>query len=80
MAWHKVDWLDVQVFEFDTALIDSVRAAYRAAHSVLESTSLARKKWYEQEAENSTNESGFARALSAEMKAVREKTSKPSQT
>jgi hypothetical protein len=56
VSWHDLDWLDVQVWEYETALNDRVRESYLAAHSVLEKTFNARKVWYEETMAKATGE------------------------
>lgn len=56
MSWHKIDWLDVEVREYETALNDLVRESYLAAHSVLERTFTARKAVYEETVTNAQGE------------------------
>ena len=56
MSWRKLDWLDVERREYETALNDRVREAYLAAYSVLDRTFRARKEWYESEAADAKNE------------------------
>jgi hypothetical protein len=72
VSWHDLDWLEVQVWDYQTALNDRVREAYLAAHSVLEKTFAAREKWYEQEmarAEDEANaEAAHEQLQSAEIR------------
>lgn len=49
MSWQHLDWVDVEVWDYQTALNDLVREAYLAAHSGLEKTFAAREKWYTEE-------------------------------
>jgi hypothetical protein len=44
MSWKKIDWIDVQIWEYDNALNDKVREAYLAAFSVLESSYLTKRR------------------------------------
>jgi hypothetical protein len=43
MTWKSLDWIDVQIWEYDNALNDRVREAYLAAYTVLQKSYLARK-------------------------------------
>jgi hypothetical protein len=56
MSWQNVDWLDVQVWDYKTALNDPVRKAYLAAHSVLEEAFRTTKARYQAEMKNAKDE------------------------
>jgi hypothetical protein len=43
MSW-KLDWIDVQIWQYDNTLNDNVREAYLAAYSVLERSYLTKEK------------------------------------
>lgn len=46
MAWHDIDWLQVQVREYETSINDLVREVYLAAYKALEKAFVARKAWH----------------------------------
>jgi hypothetical protein len=52
MSWQNLDWIDVEVWEYDTVLNDLIREPYLAAYSVLAKTYQARKANYEEEVNN----------------------------
>jgi hypothetical protein len=56
MSWHNLDWIDVEVWEYDTALNDLVREPYLAAYLALAKTYQARKANYEEEVINAGSE------------------------
>lgn len=58
----KIDWIDVWLSDYDTALNDRVREAYLAAYAVLEKAHLTRRKTCEGYVSEVTSEEEFADA------------------
>src|SRR6185437_11765498 len=56
MPWKNIDWLDIEVNEYETALNDQVREAYLAAYSGLKKQFKARTAHYESIASEAEDE------------------------
>jgi len=48
VTWKNIDWLNVQLWEYDTTVNDRVREVYLAAHKTLEKAFCARKSRHDE--------------------------------